>query len=276
MKKLALALVCLVSVAFFASCDPTTDTPEPTITVLAGADCVNGTVENPQIISNQDETNWRFGFHVESNAVTKVALASLKITYDYVVDGETSQWSDEIDLTGLTTYDYVDYVWAQDDEKMIILENTVRATVTDADGKVSTASLAYKIDAADEPLEAQGFEWKRIGSHDGTGLEMFGLKWTQNNSKEDFAYIEPVDGARLYQFQPEVWDETTTMFGKAELFAEMPVSISLFKGVSAWTSHDYDFVIGTLYEDEYYLIHITRGDVSFSGGTNVTITGEWK
>ena len=36
MKKLALALVCLVSVAFFASCDPTVEHPEPTIALLTG------------------------------------------------------------------------------------------------------------------------------------------------------------------------------------------------------------------------------------------------
>ena len=65
MKKLALALVCLVSVAFFASCDPTTDQPEPSIAILSGLEYVNGTVDNPQIIPMDDNVDWKFGFHVE-------------------------------------------------------------------------------------------------------------------------------------------------------------------------------------------------------------------
>ena len=51
-----------------------------------------------------------------------------------------------------------------------------------------------------------------------------------------------------------------------------------FRGVSAWNTKDYDYVIGTLYEGEYHLIHITHGQVDNNGsaGTDITITGKAK
>ena len=172
MKKLALALVCLVSVAFFASCDPTTDQPEPSIAILSGLEYVNGTVDNPQIIPMDDNVDWKFGFHVESNAVTKVELKSLKVTWDYIMeDGQLGSWEETVDLTGKTSYDYEDKVFSE--SKVIIFENTVRATVTDANGQVNTAALAYKIDMEDMPLDTYSFTWVRDGGGQivGTGLD---------------------------------------------------------------------------------------------------------
>ena len=280
MKKLALALLCLVSVAFFASCDPTVEHPEPSIAIITGEDCVTGTIDNPQLISMTDLTNWRFGFHVESNAETNKELASLKVTYNYsYVDDETGEpttsvYDTIVNLAGKTSYDYIDYVF--DQAKEIILGVVVNATVTDADALVNTANIAYNIDMPDMPLETYDFLWNRHGAAAATGLAEFGLKWTRNGAKEDFAIIEPLEGAKLYQFQPEVWETVTTEMGKAALFSEMPFQIESFKGVSAWTGHDYDFVLGTTYQGENYLIHITKSVVSSFKGTDITITGQWK
>ena len=200
MKKLALALVCLVSVAFFASCDPTTDQPEPSITVLNGTGFVTGTVENPQIISMEDDTDWKFGFLVESNAVTKVALAKLEVSYEYVMDGETSYYYDTIDLTGQTKYEYIDKVFNDAKDGVIVLQNTVKATVTDANGEKNSASLAYKIKQDEVELTEKAITWVRRGSNtiDPTNAEMAqaGLQWLARDAYH--ANIRPISDCDLY------------------------------------------------------------------------------
>jgi len=279
MKKLALALVCLVSVAFFASCDPTTDQPEPSIAILSGLEYVNGTVDNPQIIPMDDNVDWKFGFHVESNAVTKVELKSLKVTWDYIMeDGQLGSWEETVDLTGKTSYDYEDKVFSE--SKVIIFENTVRATVTDANGQVNTAALAYKIDMEDMPLDTYSFTWVRDGGGQivGTGLDEFGLEWL-SNLREIYAVITPKADATLYLFQPEVWNQVNTEFEKADLFNEQSMGVNQFKAVSCTAPNkDYDLVIGTNYDGEIRLIHVTHSTAVNNPpyGTKVTITGEWK
>ena len=272
MKKLALALVCLVSVAFFASCQKEVENPEPSISIMTGEDYVYGTVDNPQIISLDDETNWKFGFHVEANAETKKELASLSVKYEYVLEGVTYDTTCVFDLTGNTSYDFTDYVFEQ---RNIVLEATITATVTDADNKTNIAAIAYKIDMPAQPLEEKDFSWFRHGGNPGQGLEEFGLEWT-NNAKEIYCVIKPVAGAMLYSFTAETWNEVSTDIEKAAVFSEA-LAISDFRGVSAWTPKDYDYVIGTLYNGEYHLIHITRGDIETSAaGTDITISGQYK
>ena len=61
MKKLALALVCLVSVAFFASCDPEITNPEPTIAVITGENYVydGQTIDvNTDYLTAKPARNW--------------------------------------------------------------------------------------------------------------------------------------------------------------------------------------------------------------------------
>jgi hypothetical protein len=275
MKKLALALVCLASVAFFASCNPEVTNPEPSIAVLAGENYVTGTVDNPTIIDVTDENaiNLKYGFHVESNAQTKKELASLKITATATDETGTETYDTIIDLTGKTSYDFSEYLFRAD-ERDIYLDVTFTALVTDADNKTNTATIAFKLDLPMQPLEETDFTWFRHGSNDGEGLEEFGLEWT-NNGKEVFAIIKPVTGATLYQFTPDVWDEVLFDVEKAAIF-ENAFSITDFRGVSAWSSKDYDYVIGTEYMGEYHLIHITHGTVVGSGPTDITITGQAK
>ena len=73
MKKLALALMCLVGVAFLSSCDPeepVVQNPEPTITIMASEGFITGTVDNPTVIDLYEPVATKFGFKVESNAET--------------------------------------------------------------------------------------------------------------------------------------------------------------------------------------------------------------
>ena len=277
MKKLALALVCFASVAFFASCQKEITNPEPTISVITDEGFVNN---GDQIDVDQAVV---YGFQMASNSQTKKELKQLTIATTFIdLEGNESDPEEEIiSLAGKTEYRFVDTVAYEITERDVIGTIKTVATVTDVDGKVNTATLTLKLNETAQPLEETDFSWLRQGSNPGEGLEEFGLEWT-NNAKEVFCVIKPVEGATLYGFTPETWNEVTTDVEKAAAFSETIV-MSDFRGVSAWSDKDYDFVIGTLYNGEYHLIHITRGDVETitnSQGqtirTDILITGKAK
>ena len=276
MKKLALALVCLVSVAFFASCDPKVENPEPSIAVITGTEYITGTIDNPQVINLEDETPNKYGFHVESNAETNKALANLKVhyavAYGYGEETYNVEYDSVIDLTGKTSYDFIEGVFT--DEKTIIFSLAVTATVTDEAGEVNSASIAFKVDYVDT-LEEMPFEWRRDNGGNGTGLEEFGLKWEVNVKDRTVAKIVPLEGAVMTVFDPEDWTNTTTELQKYALFSEISLGVAEFKEVSTTASADYDLVIGTIYDEEFFLIHITHCDV-YERGWHFVITGDWK
>ena len=68
MKKLALALVCFASVAFFASCQQEITNPEPTISVITD----EGFVKNGDVIDV--EQTIVYGFQMASNSQPKKEL----------------------------------------------------------------------------------------------------------------------------------------------------------------------------------------------------------
>ena len=289
MKKLALALVCMFSVAFFASCTKTVEHPEPSIAVLTGDDCVYGTVNNPQIISIDDETNWKFGFHVEANSETKKQLASLSVKYDYVYEGMASDTTIVIDLTGETSYDFTDYVFVQEDRGTItLLKATITATVTDADNHTNTAAIAYEIEMEEEELPIDLIEWKREGTNvvDADDMAYYGLKWYDNH-KEAFATIKPLnDDVILYLCDGAKFNDIEYNSDKEIFFsnlAETATPIEEYRNVSAWQSGDYTDMLAVVYGEDKYLINITHADVeriTNSAGqtirTDVTIKGAAK
>ena len=75
MKKLALALVCLVSVAFFASCDPTIQNPEPVISIVAEEGFLTDAQEN---VLDMDVA-YPYGFMATSNTQTLKELSRMVI-----------------------------------------------------------------------------------------------------------------------------------------------------------------------------------------------------
>jgi hypothetical protein len=258
MKKLALALVCLVSVAFFASC---TQEGEPTIQVLNE----EGYVQNGDVVNVN--TDFNFGFVMASSAVTGKELTSLIIKID-------DQDPDTITISG-TEYTYrgtLRYEFRRDE---IVGESTITAIVIDAAGKIATANITLSINNPAQPLVPTEFTWNRHGGNDATGLDEFGLEWN-SNAKEIYAVITPKEGALLYRFDPSVWATTTTDVEKAALFSE-GITTTQFKEISCTAvDKDYDFVIGTAYNGEFHLIHVTHSHVFTFKGTDVTITGEAK
>ena len=276
MKKLALALVCFASVAFFASCQQEITNPEPTVSVITD----EGFVKNGDVIDV--EQTIVYGFQMASNSQTKKELKQLSVaTYFINLEGvEELQEEEIVSLAGKTEYRYVDTVYYEVTTREVMGSIKTVATVTDVDGKINTATLTLSLNKPAEPLEEADFSWFRHGSNDATGLEEFGLEWT-GNGKEAFAIIKPVEGATLYGFGvgSDVWNEVTTDVEKVAAFTEGLHSVmDDFRGVSAWNTKDYDYVIGTLYEGEYHLIHITHGQVDNNGsaGTDITITGKVK
>ena len=263
MKKLALALVCLISVAFFASCTPE---GQPTISVLPGEEYVH----DGDIINVNEEFN--IGFTMASSIETGQKLASFTL----VIDDETYE-TVELDDTEYTFERTLalNTVPTRDDDMdaMVIV-----ATVTDVLGQSASVTMTLIIDGTQE-LILEAFEWNRHGGAAATGnLAELGLAWNSNAKDEVFAVITAVEGAELFEIPAEKWAEVTTPAEKAALFGEGGVAapIRAYKGVSAFNSNTYNDVIATVYNGEYYLIHITEGIVSTFKGTDVTIKGEWK
>ena len=243
MKKLALALVCLVSVAFFASCDPKVENPEPTISIYVGDDYV---VNNQDILVDE----WYyFGFTMSSNAETGKELKS----FELVIDGEKE--FDTVFGSGTTSFTYLDYI-GYSLGKEAIDKAVIEGKVTDVAGEIATATITLTINTPDV-LEETPFEWRRDGGADGTGLAEFGLEWKTNTATN--AVITPLEGAKLVELDAEVWNTTVTPADKAKVFSELPVGQSSFNKVSVTAANqDYDIVLATVYNGENHLIHVTH------------------
>ena len=272
MKKLALALICLVSVAFFASCDPI-ENPEPTIALMEGSIAENQIVDlNAPCI---------LGIHVESNAQTNSPLATLVVT----ITDETSNMIIEttFNYESQTSYDYVDTLTFPITRDTIIGQAIINAVVTDEAGKTNTLNFKVNLNEVDPPLEELAFSWFRQGS--GTvEFPDFGLQWV-GNWKETHAQIKPMDGVILYQFEAADWANATTVSQKVALFLKavetQQEALTVFNGVSTSASNDnYDFVLGTITPEDrnYHLIHITKCEIGefAPAGYPITISGQAK
>lgn len=264
MKKLALALVCLVSVAFFASCN---SKGNPTISVLKE----EGYVESLDVVALGEEVN--FGFVMSSSIETSKKLSKLVVTVD------DEEW-ETVDLTDKSEYTYKSTIKYGFEKADIIAESTIKAVVTDVAGATATATIELSIEETDALL-AKPFTWYRLGNTT-SGLDQFGLEW-KTNQKATHAQIKPMDGVKLYQFDSEKWSKTVTAADKAALFLEAAAtghSLNVYEGINTDVAGDkeYDDVIGTVTKDGYFLIHIThynRGEYQ-NAGYPFTITGESK
>lgn len=271
MKKLALALVCLISVAFFASCDPEITNPEPSIALVTGENYV---YDGQTIDVN---TDYLYGVRAASNSQTGKELASFKLELN-ILDLE-----DNVQYTQDTTYaisgteyvyqDTLGFTYTRD----LIGKVQITATAIDVDGKSCHVTIMLNVNQPAQELEAQDFEWYRLGNTQ-TGLEEYGLYW-ERNAKSPFAQIKPLDGVALYKFDSSVWEATTTDLEKAALFSDASFVVSVYNNVDVNANGDYDDVIGTLLDDgTLYLIHVTRCviDAQQTQGRPIHIYGQSK
>ncbi|MBR5082721.1 MAG: hypothetical protein IKX35_09810 [Bacteroidales bacterium] len=287
MKKLALALLCLVSVAFFASCEKTVEHPEPMIAVLSGEGYINGTVDEPTVIDAYDEDaiDLKYGFHVEYNSETKKELSTLKITWEYTYydEGEEVYTYDTIiDLTGETSYDYSDYLFEQDRAIITLMDGKITAVVTDADNQSSTAAIAFTLEMEEEELPIELIEWVRKGQDVLSAEEMaeYGLEWDRT-FKAPFATIKPMEGAIMYVCDGDdfadikYWSDKNAYFTK--LVAEGATPAESYRNIDANEDSSYNDMLAVVYGDELFLIHITYADIETGTyGTQITIKGAAK
>lgn len=292
MKKLVLALMCFASVAFFASCNPVVENPEPTIAVMSAENYVNGTVEEPTVINVYDENalNLKYGFHVESNSQTKKQLATLKITFEEVYGEETYTSDTTIDLSGMTSFDFDEFLFKQE-EREIIGSVTITAVVTDINNQFNTAVIAFKFDQPAQPLVGNTIEWIRNGSNveaaTEAALKAIGLKWT-NSYKEYMATIRVLENedVDMYICPGDDYETITTDVEKFAYFAnlaETAESVDRYRNITTNNSADYNDMLAVRYGDIYTLIHITHAKVEaiytpqgVYDRTDITITGEMK
>lgn len=171
---------------------------------------------------------------------------------------------------------FTDYIGIPTGFSPVAFEGKVYAKITDVDGQYSEVSFNLTVEAAATPLDGEeDMEWQRVGGNAGTGLDMFGLKWT-SNVKEVMAVIQKDGADKLVQFESTYWDGITT---KEELMAAVDAMEDLgddgYRGVSAEANDDYDDVLGVKLGEEYFILHITNGTVEVDPvtGTTITITG---
>ena len=264
MKKLALALVCLVSVAFFASCTPEVQNPEPSIAIYAGGHdyLFDGKVVDVNV-------DYPFAFRAASNAETQKDLATFKIYIDDELQLDSVISGKEFSFEGIFNYEFRDN---------IIDQTVIKAVVTDVAGKMNTATINLQINQTEEALTEVDFEWYRLGNTQ-TGLEEYGLVWDQN-AKSPFAQIKPKDGVILYKFDSNVWNEVTYPSQKAAKFADGATTIAMYNNVDVNLANGtYDDVIGTRMADgTLHLIHVTshRVGAQQSAGRPCYINGQAK
>ena len=257
MKKLALALVCLVSVAFFASCTPEVTNPEPSIAVVTG----DNYIYDGQTIDLYQDYN--LGFRVASNSQTLKELAKFQLETRFCEIDEESRpevIDDTIVTLSGTEYVYQDVVNFVQAKAGIIGKIEFVAIVTDVDGKTNTKTVTVNLNLAEDPLAVADFEWYRLGNEQ-TGLAEYGLKW-ETNAKSPFAQIKPMDGVILYKFESSVWDEITFESEKIAKFSDGATTASVYSNVDVNTGAQYDDVIGTRTTDgKYHLIHVTSSRI---------------
>ena len=266
MKKLALALVCVASLAFFASCQKTGN---PTITILEQ----EGYVIDGQTVDLGTEIN--FGFVMASSAETGKELATLKVT----IDG--TEWAN-VDLTGKTEYTYTDVVTYTPERDTIIGTSNITAEVTDVAGETAYATITLNINEPAQPLLNMPITWIRQGSNNLSAEVMatYGLQWT-GSYRDIMATLRPIDGATLYVCDGDDYETITTVSEKAAYFAnlaETGTSVDKYRNISAEVSHDYNDMLAVVNGNNTFLIHITRAEIERlpDASTQITIKGEAK
>jgi hypothetical protein len=250
MKKLALALVCLVSVAFFASCDPEITNPEPTIAVITGENYV---YDGQTIDVN---TDYLFGVRAASNSQTGKELASFKLNLKIMDLEDNVEYNHDttfaISGTEYVYQDTVGFTYTRE----LVGKAEITATAIDVDGKSCHVTIKLNVNQPAQTLEVKNFEWYRLGNTQ-TGLEEYGLYWHQN-AKSPFAQIKPMEGVILYKFDSDIWDNIIYEDQKVAAFSDGATTASMYNNVDVNANALYDDVIGTRMPDgTLHLLHVT-------------------
>ena len=278
MKKLALALMCLVSVAFFASCTKPVENPEPAIALMTGENFVY----DGQTIDLYADYN--IGFRAASNSQTMKELASFTLVGKIFDVDDTEIYTEDTTFT-ISGTEYVYQEVLNFGTRDLVGKVTFVATVTDVDGKSNDLTINLNINKPAQPLFARPIEWIRKANNliGNTEAEMaaVGLEWSVSYKDDIYATLRPVDGATLYVCEGDDFDEITTDVEKDKYFndlAETAIAVDRYRNIKATASGTYNDMLAVVYDGETFLIHITYAKVDNLGsaGTQITITGEAK
>jgi len=275
MKKLALALVCLVSVAFFASCDPKVENPEPSIAVLTDTNYI----QNGQVI--EWGVDYLYGFKVASNPETQKELKSFKVVCGDQVLCDSTISGKEFTFEGGIVFSDIDAA------RVIVDTADIVATVTDVAGEFNTASIQVIINK-EEYLVPANIEWIRKGSNlqgeTATEMAKYGLGWEKRDPFH--ANIRPLENCKLYVIENNAaeFEAITTVAEKATYFAKLiegGTAVEEYRNISVAANgeKEYNDILAVVDADgNQHLVLFRKANVLIETGVGVTttITGEAK
>lgn len=181
------------------------------------------------------------------------------IPYENIPSSENNNYSDAIELVAPTTAGTYDYLFIVTDEDGLRETREVEVTVAGATTDLTTAA---------------SFTWQRMGGAAGTGLDQFGLQWTNNTSTS--AIVTKDAATTMVDLGSAAWTNITTVEGLMAAI-QAGTAITEYDNVSVTADGTYDDVLGVIYNNKVYMLHITNATVtSGTGGTDVTIDGEFK
>lgn len=278
MKKLALALVCLVSVAFFASCTKPVDNPEPSIAVMTGENYVY----DGQTIDLNSEYN--FGIRVASNSQTMKELATFTLSGKIFGMDDVEVYAEDTTfaISG-TEYVYQEVLSYTMGSKELVGKVAITATVADVDGKTNSVTVNLTVNQPALELVVEDINWVKTG-HNAQDLSEYGLFWKETNYKSPFTHITPADGCTLYLVEDaeQVFASIVTDFDLANKYAELTETsrpINDYGKIDCNASANYtDLLITKDADDILHAIYITRAEITTPSGlgTRITITGKAK
>lgn len=265
MKRIKLTVLMMAVVGLFVtSCgkddDPVID-QSPNLSFKGGSEYVsaNATVKVG--------VPFKIGVTASSNTDSKSKLVSVK----YTVTSNNEIISQKDSVFKAASFD-LDYNFNFTNAGAAV----IRYTVTDKKGETASKQLVITIKPETTDLPAAvPFAWARIGGAAGTGLDVFGLSWT-SNAKVTSAQIKKSGATKMVKLTAAEWTSITTAEALSTAIAN-GTDMDTFNDVSVEASSTYDIVLGVENAGIFYMIHVTKADVTTgAAGTTVSITGNFK
>jgi len=258
MKRINLLfmLLGLTVIGFMSSCDSTENEDETPLLTLT----TNGLDSNNEIVEN---TTYTISVTAAQNPTTTKKLKTLEIQTpgaDTTITINAASYQETFTLDAPDAGETEDYTFVLTDNAGVNATETISVTGVSA---VTTTDLSAPT----------AFEWKRVGSNDGIGLDQFGLKWESNTST---SAIITEDADKLVILNSSEWTSITTVEDLIDA-VDNGTAATQYDNVSATANGAYDDVLATKNGNDYYLLHVTSSTVSSTtAGTTITIIGDYK
>ncbi|MBO7481606.1 MAG: hypothetical protein J6T63_05790 [Bacteroidales bacterium] len=270
MKNFKIAMIFVAAVAFFCSCGGTVEPPTMAFVDSIGQnemtfDLTNPTADVVAVCQIEDE-----------KGISTLNVTRTMYNADNEVVGTVVPYTFEEPFEGKTEYTLTisEILSKNEGESLVKVEADAVKVVYEAvatNKKGGEGKATYTVNIVAPSFTTSAFEWTREGTNN-PDLSAFGLKWSRNNTKAYFAYIEPLNAnAKLYELAAADYNATSI----ADI--TFPAAIDLYKKISVDATATYDNVIASVYEGKTYVFHITKATItSVTAGTKAVIEGEYK